>query len=68
VYVVACSSTGVAAKGNHYFQVMLLEQGRIVEFDNPATLLSNRNSKFYSLCKATGKHEFAVLKKMAGVQ
>ncbi|KAH9976210.1 ATP-binding cassette transporter [Lactifluus volemus] len=51
-----------------YDRVMLLNQGRIVEFDSPATLLSNHNSKFYSLCKATGKHEFSVLKRMAGVQ
>ena len=48
-------------------QVMLLDQGKIAEFDTPAALLSNRQSKFYSLCKATGKQEFAVLKKMAGV-
>ena len=48
-------------------QVMLLDQGRIVEFDTPATLLSNPQSKFYALCKATGKQEFAVLRKMAGV-
>ena len=46
---------------------MLLEQGKIVEFDTPATLLSNPQSKFYGLCKATGKQEFGVLKKMAGV-
>lgn len=48
-------------------QVMLLDQGKIAEFDTPAALLSNPQSKFYSLCKATGKQEFAVLKKMAGV-
>jgi ABC-type multidrug transport system fused ATPase/permease subunit len=47
---------------------MLLEEGRIVEFDSPAVLLSNPNSKFYSLCRATGKSEFTVLKKMAGVK
>jgi hypothetical protein len=46
---------------------MLLEEGRIVEFDSPAALLSDPNSKFYSLCKAAGKSEFAVLKRMAGV-
>ena len=63
---------------------MLLEQGRIIEFDRyaelfdvgeklancmfrPATLLKDSTSKFYSLCKATGKQEFAMLKKMAGV-
>ncbi|KAI0066796.1 multidrug resistance-associated ABC transporter [Artomyces pyxidatus] len=50
-----------------YNRVMLLDEGRIVEFDSPATLLSDSNSKFYALCKATGKDEFAVLKKMAGV-
>ncbi|KAI8972894.1 ATP-binding cassette transporter [Trametes punicea] len=50
-----------------YDRVMLLDQGRIVEFDKPATLLSNPHSKFYALCRATGKQEFAVLKRMAGV-
>ncbi|KAH9174901.1 ATP-binding cassette transporter [Lactarius sanguifluus] len=50
-----------------YNRVMLLEEGRIVEFDSPTVLLSNPNSKFYSLCKATGRSEFAVLKRMAGV-
>ncbi|KAH9478408.1 ABC transporter 7 [Psilocybe cubensis] len=48
-------------------EVMLLEQGRIIEFDRPATLLSDPASKFYALCKATGKEEFSILKKMAGV-
>jgi len=50
-----------------YDRVMILEQGRIIEFDRPATLLKNSTSKFYSLCRATGKEEFAMLKKMAGV-
>ncbi|KAI0062503.1 ATP-binding cassette transporter [Artomyces pyxidatus] len=50
-----------------YNRVMLLDEGRLVEFDSPATLLSNSDSKFYSLCRATGKDEFAVLKKLAGV-
>ncbi|THH21147.1 hypothetical protein EW146_g360 [Bondarzewia mesenterica] len=48
-----------------YNRVMLLEEGRIVEFDSPGNLLSDSSSKFYALCKATGKNEFAVLKKMA---
>ncbi|ETW77907.1 ABC transporter [Heterobasidion irregulare TC 32-1] len=51
-----------------YNRVMLLEDGRIVEFDSPGTLLSDPSSKFHSLCKATGKNEFAVLKKMAGAK
>ncbi|VDB91250.1 unnamed protein product [Peniophora sp. CBMAI 1063] len=50
-----------------YNRVMLLDQGRIVELDTPANLLNNSDSLFYSLCKATGKTEFAVLRKMAGV-
>ncbi|KAF9225872.1 multidrug resistance-associated ABC transporter [Gyrodon lividus] len=50
-----------------YDRVMLLDEGCIVEFDRPATLLANPKSRFYGLCKATGKKEFPVLKKMAGV-
>lgn len=46
---------------------MLLDQGRIVEFDRPAALLANPDSMFYALCKATGQSEFAVLTKMAGI-
>ena len=49
------------------FQVMVLDEGRIAEFDKPASLLADASSKFLSLCKATGKSEFAVLKRMAGV-
>ena len=49
-----------------YDRVMLLDQGRIIEYDSPKTLLSDPDSKFYALCKATGKDEFAVLRKMAG--
>jgi ABC-type multidrug transport system fused ATPase/permease subunit len=44
---------------------MVLDQGKLVEFDSPAKLLADSNSKFYALCKATGKKEFAQLKKMA---
>ncbi|KAL5499202.1 hypothetical protein ACEPAH_1720 [Sanghuangporus vaninii] len=50
-----------------YNRVMLLDQGRIVEYDHPAVLLSNPSSRFYALCRATGKEEFAMLKRMAGV-
>jgi ABC-type multidrug transport system fused ATPase/permease subunit len=46
---------------------MLLDQGSIVEFDKPSVLLKDSNSRFYSLCKATGKEEFANLLQMAGV-
>lgn len=50
-----------------YNRVMLLEDGRIAEFDTPTNLLANRNSKFYALCKATGKEEFSTLKRLAGI-
>ncbi|KAA1472498.1 multidrug resistance-associated ABC transporter [Dentipellis sp. KUC8613] len=49
-----------------YNRVMLLDNGRIVEFDSPGALLSDPSSRFYALCKATGKEEFAVLRRMAG--
>jgi hypothetical protein len=68
------------------FQVMLLDNGHIAEFDKyvfhpsilcwmltaclarrPSVLLGNPASKFHALCKATGREEFAMLKKMAGV-
>lgn len=48
-------------------QVMLLDQGRIAEFDKPATLLADPQSKFHALCQATGKQEFTTLKRMAGI-
>ncbi|TFK32340.1 multidrug resistance-associated ABC transporter [Crucibulum laeve] len=47
-----------------YDRIMVLEEGRIVEFDRPELLLANKSSKFYSLCEATGTEEFAVLKAM----
>ncbi|EIW83220.1 multidrug resistance-associated ABC transporter [Coniophora puteana RWD-64-598 SS2] len=50
-----------------YDRVMVLDEGRIVEFDKPSLLLREHSSKFYSLCKATGKKEFGALKKMAGL-
>ncbi|KAF7343123.1 ATP-dependent bile acid permease [Mycena venus] len=49
-----------------YDKVMLLDQGEIAEFDRPSILLANKSSKFYALCKATGRDEFETLKKMAG--
>ncbi|KAF9023271.1 ATP-binding cassette transporter [Hymenopellis radicata] len=48
-------------------RVMLLDEGRIIEFDSPSALLGDANSRFCALCKATGRDEFAVLKKMAGL-
>ncbi|KAJ7025509.1 multidrug resistance-associated ABC transporter [Mycena alexandri] len=50
-----------------YDRIMLLDQGEIAEFDRPAVLMANKSSKFHALCKATGREEFAMLQKMAGV-
>ncbi|KAJ7737145.1 multidrug resistance-associated ABC transporter [Mycena maculata] len=50
-----------------YDKILLLDQGRIAEFDRPANLLGNTKSKLYQLCKATGREEFAMLLRMAGV-
>lgn len=44
---------------------MLLDKGRIVEFEQPSKLLKDPSSLFYSLCRSTGKAEFATLKKLA---
>ncbi|KAK7042717.1 ATP-dependent bile acid permease [Favolaschia claudopus] len=50
-----------------YDRVMLLDQGKIVEFDRPSVLLSDTSSKFYALCQATGNQEFETLKRMAEI-
>ncbi|KAJ7916834.1 ABC transporter transmembrane region-domain-containing protein [Mycena leptocephala] len=38
-----------------------------IYFPRPAVLLADKSSKFHALCQATGKEEFAMLKKMAGL-
>ncbi|KAJ6598201.1 multidrug resistance-associated ABC transporter [Mycena vulgaris] len=50
-----------------YDKVMVLEEGRIVEFDRPSILLQNSHSRFYAMCKATGSNEFATLQSIAGL-
>jgi hypothetical protein len=45
-------------------------QGLILTGDNtpsPSVLLHNPASRFYSFCKATGKEEFAMLRKIANM-
>ena len=54
------SLTGMASKFNN-------EKINLYCVLRPATLLKDSTSKFYLLCKAAGKEEFATLKKMAGV-
>ena len=42
-------------------RVMVLDQGRILEYDNPARLLEDPTSRFYALCRATGRSEFKIV-------
>ncbi|KAF9460036.1 multidrug resistance-associated ABC transporter [Collybia nuda] len=49
-------------------RVMVLDNGIIVEFDRPLSLLRDRSSKFYGFCQAAGKDEFDSLVRMIGNQ
>ncbi|GES92340.1 multidrug resistance-associated ABC transporter [Rhizophagus clarus] len=46
-----------------YDKVLVLDQGRVLEFDSPYNLISNPDSKFYQMCKQSG--EFDILKSLA---
>lgn len=46
-------------------KVLLLDKGRICEYASPAELLRDHKSRFYALCRATGRSEFKNLKEMA---
>jgi len=51
----------------HTFNLVIMRKTNLFVFFRPAALLRNSTSNFYSLCKATGKAEFAILRKLAGV-
>lgn len=42
-------------------RILVLDAGRIIEYDHPAKLLENPASRFYALCRATGKSEFRIV-------
>ncbi|GAA6021159.1 hypothetical protein JCM10207_008338 [Rhodosporidiobolus poonsookiae] len=46
-------------------KILLLDKGKVLEYDSPATLLEDPTSRFYALCRAAGKKELAILKKMS---
>lgn len=49
-------------------QVLVLDQGKIAEFDSPRALLGDDSSIFYALCKATGANEFGELARIANAK
>ena len=38
-----------------YDKILVMEAGKVVEYDHPYKLLSNKNSLFYSMCSNTGE-------------
>ncbi|KAL0136787.1 P-loop containing nucleoside triphosphate hydrolase protein [Mucor lusitanicus] len=40
-----------------YDRILVLDQGRIDEFDNPYTLISNPESSFYKMCRNSGEFD-----------
>lgn len=47
-----------------YDRVLVLDSGKVAEFDTPSNLLANSESVFYSMCEKSG--DFETLKKVAG--
>ncbi|KAJ3028319.1 UNVERIFIED_CONTAM: hypothetical protein HDU68_001934 [Siphonaria sp. JEL0065] len=45
-------------------RILVLDQGKIAEFDSPRALVENEETIFYSLVMQTGENNAAVLKKM----
>lgn len=46
-------------------KIMVLEEGRVVEFDRPYNLLQNKDSQFYELITKTKDLDFLDLMEMA---
>ncbi len=43
----------------------MLDKGHVIEYDSPRRLLEDPNSRFYQMCRAAGRSEFKLLKRMA---
>jgi ABC-type multidrug transport system fused ATPase/permease subunit len=43
-----------------YDRILVLDQGKILEFDNPLSLLNNTESSFYKMCKNSGEFDSLV--------
>jgi ABC-type multidrug transport system fused ATPase/permease subunit len=48
-----------------YDRVLVLDRGRVLEYDHPLTLMTRPGSAFRSLCMAQGADEYARLLKLA---
>lgn len=46
-------------------KILVLDTGNVLEYASPLELINNEQSQFHALCKASGKSEFGILKKMA---
>ena len=55
--VVVCGcmlQLNVQLEHKYSYRVMVLDSGRIAEYDSPTSLLSNQKSTFYSMAKDAG--------------
>lgn len=43
-----------------YDRILVLDQGKILEFDNPLSLLNNTESSFFKMCKNSGEFDSLV--------
>jgi ATP-binding cassette, subfamily C (CFTR/MRP), member 1 len=42
-----------------YDRILVLDKGRMVEYDTPKALLANKTGMFYGLAKESGLHEYS---------
>ncbi|KAJ3255913.1 hypothetical protein HK103_005829 [Boothiomyces macroporosus] len=50
-----------------YDRIMVLDAGKLVEFDTPSNLLKNPDGKFYSMVQETGEQNMELFKKQLGM-
>jgi ABC-type multidrug transport system fused ATPase/permease subunit len=50
--------------GSSYDKILVLGEGKVLEYDTPANLLANDASYFTALCRQTGEAEYEKLKTM----
>jgi hypothetical protein len=43
-------------------KILVLDAGRIIEYDSPAKLIADPASRFHALCRASGKSEFRIVR------